>query len=115
MTFGQRVTLVRREKKLTQAQLGTAIGTTGDMIGKYERDAIKPSIEVAAKMADALDCTLDYLIRNIQDNGDKEKHISSTLIAYFNKVEKLSAKDKEHVLAVIDAFTAKSKIQSIME
>jgi transcriptional regulator with XRE-family HTH domain len=115
MTFGQRVTIVRREKKLTQAQLGTAIGTTGDMVGKYERDAIKPSIEVAAKIADALDCTLDYLIRDIQDNEDKEKRISPTLIEHFNKVEKLPAKDKEHVLAVIDAFTAKSKIQSIME
>jgi len=115
MTFGQRVTLVRREKKLTQAQLGSAIGTTGDMVGKYERDAIKPSIEVAAKIADALDCTLDYLIRDIQDNEEKEKRISPALVEYFNKVEKLSAKDKEHILAVIDAFTTKSKVQSIIE
>lgn len=115
MTFGQRVTLKRREKKLTQAELGTAIGTTGDMVGKYERDSIKPSIEVAAKIADTLNCSLDYLIRDFQDNEEKEKHISPALIEYFNKVDKLPAKDREHVLAVIDAFTAKSKIQSIME
>ncbi|TWF39566.1 DNA-binding XRE family transcriptional regulator [Chitinophaga polysaccharea] len=115
MTFGQRVTFVRREKKLTQAQLGAAIGTTGDMVGKYERDAIKPSIEVAAKIADALDSTLDYLIRDIQNVDKKENSISPALIEHFNKIEKLSYKDREHVLAVIDAFTAKLKIQSIME
>ncbi|HVI46355.1 MAG TPA: helix-turn-helix transcriptional regulator [Chitinophaga sp.] len=115
MTFGQKVTFVRREKKLTQAQLGAAIGTTGDMVGKYERDAIKPSIEVAAKIADALGSTLDYLIRGIEGSETAEKQISPALIEHFNKVERLPAKDKEHVLAVIDAFTAKLKIQSIME
>lgn len=78
MTFGQRVTLARREKKLTQAQLGAAIGTTGDMVGKYERDAIKPSIEVAAKIADALDSMLDYLIRDVQ-SVDKSENLSKTL------------------------------------
>ncbi|HEY8918755.1 MAG TPA: helix-turn-helix domain-containing protein [Chitinophaga sp.] len=115
MTFGQKVTFVRREKKLTQAQLGAAIGTTGDMVGKYERDAIKPSIEVAAKIAEVLDSTLDYLIRDIRSSATEQKQVSPALIDYFNKLEKLPAKDREHVLAVIDAFTAKLKIQSIME
>jgi transcriptional regulator with XRE-family HTH domain len=32
------------------------------MIGKYERDEVKPSIEVAAKIADALEVSLDYLV-----------------------------------------------------
>ncbi|NML40425.1 helix-turn-helix transcriptional regulator [Chitinophaga sp. G-6-1-13] len=115
MTFGQRVTLVRREKKLTQAQLGVAIGTTGDMVGKYERDAIKPSIEVAAKIAEVLECTLDYLIRDIQNDEEKERSVSPVLAAYLSKLEKLPAQDRDHVLAVIDAFAAKMKIQSIME
>lgn len=115
MTFGQRVTLARRQKKLTQAQLGTAIGTTGDMVGKYERDAIKPSIEVAAKIAEVLECTLDYLIRDIRNHEEKERTTSPAMTEYLHKLEKLPLRDREHVLAVIDAFTAKLKIQSIME
>ena len=115
MTFGQRITLARREKKFTQAQLGAAIGTTGDMVGKYERDAIKPSIEAAAKIAEALNCSLDYLVRNIQSNEEREGVISQELLQHFKKLEKMSDTDKDHVFAVIEAFNAKAKIQSIKE
>lgn len=34
----------------------------GAVIGRYEREEIKPSINVAAKIADALGVTLDYLL-----------------------------------------------------
>jgi DNA-binding XRE family transcriptional regulator len=38
---------------MTQGDLGKAVGTFGDIIGKYERDEIKPSIDTAARVADA--------------------------------------------------------------
>ena len=56
------MTAMRKKKGLSQADLGKAIGTSGDMIGIYERDEVKPSIEVAVKIADALDISLDYLV-----------------------------------------------------
>ncbi|WP_345766247.1 MULTISPECIES: helix-turn-helix transcriptional regulator [Chryseobacterium] len=34
--------------------MGKAFGTSGDIIGRYERDEVKPSIEVAIKIADVL-------------------------------------------------------------
>jgi transcriptional regulator with XRE-family HTH domain len=49
-------------KKLSQSDLGKAVGTSGDIIGRYERDEVKPSIEVAIKIADALQVSLDYLV-----------------------------------------------------
>lgn len=33
----------------------------GAVIGRYERDEVRPSIEVAAKIAQALGMSLDYL------------------------------------------------------
>jgi len=51
---------------MTQGDLGKAVGTSGDIIGKYERDEIKPSIDTAAKVADALGVTLDYLVKDGQ-------------------------------------------------
>jgi len=41
---------------------GKAVGTSGDIIGKYERDEVKPSVEVTAKIADALEVSLDFLV-----------------------------------------------------
>lgn len=35
-----------------------AVGTSGAMIGKYERDEMTPSVEMAKKIADALNVSL---------------------------------------------------------
>ena len=37
MTFGERITYARKQKKMTQSDLGKMVGTSGDIIGKYER------------------------------------------------------------------------------
>ena len=52
------ITLVQR------VDLGKAVGTSGVIIGKYERDEIKPSIDTASRIADALGVTLDYLVKD---------------------------------------------------
>ncbi|WP_447768472.1 helix-turn-helix domain-containing protein [Sphingobacterium faecium] len=33
--------------------------TSGDIIGRYERDEVTPSAEVASKVADVLDVSVD--------------------------------------------------------
>lgn len=38
MTFGQKLSFCRKEKKLSQAELGKFSGISGNIIGKYERD-----------------------------------------------------------------------------
>ena len=54
MTLGQRIADLRKKMKFSQSELGKRVGTSGDIIGRYERDEVKPSIEVAAKIADVL-------------------------------------------------------------
>jgi transcriptional regulator with XRE-family HTH domain len=54
--------LIRKKKKLSQAALGKIIGTSSDVVGRYERGDIKPSIDVVAKITDALEVSVDYLI-----------------------------------------------------
>jgi hypothetical protein len=41
--------------KNTNNGISKAIRTSGDIIGRYERDEVNPRIEVAVKIADALD------------------------------------------------------------
>ena len=58
---------------MTQSDLGKVVGTSGDIIGKYERDEIKPSIDTAAKIANALNVTIDYLVKDAEyQNIDNE-------------------------------------------
>ena len=62
MTLGQNIANLRKAKKLSQNELGKQAKTSGDLIGRYERDEVKPSIDVAKKIANALGVSLDYLV-----------------------------------------------------
>lgn len=64
MKIGSTITRLRKEKDLTRDELGTNAGTSGAVIGRYERDEITPSVEIANKIALALDVSLDYLVGN---------------------------------------------------
>ena len=62
MTIGEHIMLLRKQKGLSQAELGKVIGTSGDVIGRYERDVITPSIDVIVNIADALEVSIDFLV-----------------------------------------------------
>ena len=62
VTFGKRLTEVRKDKKMSQEEIAKKVGVHGAVIGRYERDEVKPSIDVATKMAEALGVSLDYLV-----------------------------------------------------
>ena len=72
MTFGKKISEVRKQKKMSQDKLAKAIGTLAVTVGRYERDEAKPSIEVAAKIANALEVSLDYLAGNINQLLEKK-------------------------------------------
>lgn len=109
MAFADRLSFARKQKKIRQADLGKMVGTSGDIIGKYERGENTPSIEVAAKIADALGVTLDYLIKD----GEYEQ-IDEDTLKRLKEVQKLSPENKAHVFALLDAFIKQTKLQAIM-
>lgn len=107
MSFGSRLLEARKKRGLSQGELADYLGTKGPAIGRYERDEMKPSIEVAAKMADYLEVSLDYLVGKIDIEVDPKTAKRILEVSKFNE------EDREHVFSVIDAFIAKRKIQSI--
>ena len=62
MSFGQRLLDARKKKRISQEELAKVLGTKGPVIGRYERDEAKPSIEAAANMANVLEVSLDRLL-----------------------------------------------------
>ncbi|GAA0875715.1 hypothetical protein GCM10009118_21240 [Wandonia haliotis] len=98
MSFGQKMAFCRKEKKLSQAELGKLSGINGDIIGKYERDEIKPSIDIASKLADALDVSLDYL------TGKTEIELDNSIIQRVVEIQNLPIEDKAHILYTLDGL-----------
>ncbi len=109
MAFAERLGLIRKQKKIRQADLGKLVGTSGDIIGKYERGENVPSIGVAIKIADVLGVTLDYLVRDT-----KYESIDEEALEKIREIQKLSIENKKHVYALLDAFIKQIKINKIL-
>ncbi|MDO4460702.1 MAG: helix-turn-helix transcriptional regulator [Clostridia bacterium] len=63
MKFGEKLRYLRKEKKLTQEQVGKIIGVSKRTYLGYEQDGRYPKKrEVYGRLAEALDCDINYLL-----------------------------------------------------
>lgn len=109
MSFGSRLLQARKNKGMSQEELAKMLGTKGPAIGRYERDEMKPSIEAAARMAQILDVSLDWLA------GHTDLELDKKMIQRIQQVTKMSEKDREHVFAMLDAFIKQTMSQSVLQ
>jgi transcriptional regulator with XRE-family HTH domain len=75
----------------------------------YERGEIKPSIDTAKNIADALGVTIDYLI-----GGSDTMVLDKELLQRMEDIQKLGDTDKGHLFALMDAFLQKNKLQQVL-
>ena len=59
----------REEKKLTQQQLAEKCGVNQNSISRYEKGVREPSIKVMKALAKALDCSIDELLRDPEEDA----------------------------------------------
>lgn len=60
--IGERIRALREQKGLTQGQLAEIIGNDGNTISRWERNKIGVGNKYIAKLADALDTSIPYLM-----------------------------------------------------
>ncbi|MFY0599858.1 MAG: helix-turn-helix transcriptional regulator [Cyclobacteriaceae bacterium] len=108
MRFGKRLSEVRKDKKMSQDEIAKKVGVHGAVIGRYERDEVKPSIEMATQIAEALQISLDYLV------GSTDLMLDKAIVKRIQDIQKLSEEDKKHFFALLDAFLLKANIQKQM-
>lgn len=63
---------LRKSNKITQKELATAIGVTGQTILNWENGIFEPSINELIKLADYFNVTIDYLVERKVNNNDVE-------------------------------------------
>jgi transcriptional regulator with XRE-family HTH domain len=96
ITFGKRLGEVRKDKKLSQEDLAKKMDMQGAVIGRYERDEVKPSIDVAAKIAQVLGVSLDYLV------GNTDLLLNADVIKKIQEIQRLPEKDRDHLFYIVD-------------
>jgi transcriptional regulator with XRE-family HTH domain len=61
-TFGQRLRVLREEKKLVQKEIADLLNVSQSTIGKYESDQRTPSPDAIIKLAMFFEVSTDYLL-----------------------------------------------------
>lgn len=98
----EQMRFLRRKKGLTMKQLGEIIGVTEVTVSTYETGKREPSLDTLCAIADALDVSLDMLIRGKEKDRPEGRPINEMLQMY----GKLSDRELELILAVINASLA---------
>ena len=64
MTFGEKMRKVRKEKGLSQQELGKILGVKQQTVAQYEKIPYTPKYDTVRKIAMALDCPINELVED---------------------------------------------------
>ena len=95
---------------MTQDELAKKLNTSISVIGRYERDEMTPSIEVAKKIAGFLNTTVGYLL------GETEKadlFKDPVMLNRLSEIDQMDNENKSHILHVVDGFIKSVKLKNI--
>lgn len=127
MTIGQRIKEIRKQRGLTQQEVGKRIGVTASFIGQYENGARFPKFETLKKIAAALNVDvytldptlsgdslkLDSLpeeVRSLIEKGvDGDLSIAEAVASYWFLDSKTKESIKEQVDRMINHLNAASQ------
>lgn len=112
MAAGEKIVRLRKEKGWSQQFLAQKIGTSGPIIGRYERGEMVPSVEVAKKLADVFGVTLDYLV---DDTGKVAEIKDKSMLNRLTDLEQLDQDDRKTIIHVLDSLIRDAKAKKAYE
>ena len=96
MNIGTTIMNLRKEKGWSQAELASKTGVSQVMVGKYERGDAIPSFDVAQKIADVLEISLDAL------GGKDNTTLDSSIVHKIQEIQSLDNNTQNMLFNLID-------------
>lgn len=81
--LGKRLKELRKEKKMSQRQLGMMFNISQESISSYEQNKSNPSFEILCKYADQFDVSLDYIFERTDSKINVRKSDLNTFEEFF--------------------------------
>lgn len=79
MSFGERISKLRKSKNLSQQELAEKIFVSDKAISSWENDRTEPGLEMIIKLSEIFDCSASYLIYGDIERCDVETEIKIKL------------------------------------
>ncbi|MBF0311615.1 MAG: helix-turn-helix transcriptional regulator [Magnetococcales bacterium] len=102
VSLGEKIRLLRKEKKLTLEQIGALTGSSKSYLWELEQGRIPtPSAEKLQRIAQALDVTASFLVDDERDKPDEE----SLDQVFFRKYRDLPPETRKKIRELIDVWS----------
>lgn len=112
--FSTRLKELRKEKKITQQDLGNAIGVSRVTITKWEKEYIEPNISQITDLAIFFDVSIDYLTGKT-DLDYSKLNAESVLKMPQEEKEKFIRQIIDHILLTIQVSKQKGVSETEIE
>jgi transcriptional regulator with XRE-family HTH domain len=106
MAISDKIQTLRKQHGWSQQQLAQKVGTSGPIVGRYERGEMTPSVEVAKKLADTFDVTLDFLV---DDTGKTAEIKDKAMLQRIMEIQALDTEDQKTIVHVLDSLLRDAK------
>lgn len=106
MDFCTRLKILRKEKYLSQSELAKMFNLTDRTIRNYESGERKPDSDTLIALADYFDCSIDYLVGNVDEphheNVSIEVNFRETIQSRISALSAKSQEDLEEYLKLLE-------------
>ena len=81
MTFGEKLSRLRKENNYTQEQLAEILEVSRQSVSKWESDLAYPETEKLIRIGKLFDCSMDYLLKESCNNRNGGETLSAAALA----------------------------------
>ena len=112
ITFGERLSALRKAVGYTQQELADEVGVTRRMIAYYEGQSEHPPTTLLPDIAIALRISTDELlgVKKLKKLGKSDNRLQRR----FQQIEKLDSKDKRQVMQLLDTYIENARLKKKM-
>lgn len=113
-SLGRKIWEYRKNRGLTQDELGEQVQVDGRQISRYENDKVRPSKRVLRRLCDYFEVALDDLMSE-EDASPEHEIRDHELYRQFVALDQMENKEKEALKVIIGAVLAKERAQRIFQ
>ncbi len=110
LSFGKRISILRKELKLSQTDLANKLNTSVSVVSRYELDKMTPSVDTAKKLSQLLNTSVGYLLG---ENDNAELFKNPEMLKRFEDIAEFDDEDRKYILYTLDALIKSVKLKSI--
>ncbi len=105
--FGDRLRELRKNKNLSQEQLGSILNVSANAVYSWENNRTQPSIEAIKQIAEYFNVTTDYLLNFTQEDYDNIEKLKIALkeAGMWNyDIDDMSKEDLEKAMDIVQTL-----------